>query len=210
MVTALATVLRLSCDRLASNILYTYVLQRVDTLGGLLDLAANDLGDQLGRQLLESAGGGLALDDLDHLSPDSTDLGGGGVGGFLNLVRAALGESNGEETEQVFIGGLDGDVGLDQGLPLAYEGSEFVGGEVETVEVGEAVLALDLVYSELDLAEGVVLILLQIGQRNLDNSALEGIVRVLQTGRSVDQGLADTRKSSIVSYGYGDIYKYGR
>lgn len=186
--------------------LYTYVLQRVDTLGGLLDLAANDLGDQLGRQLLESAGGRLALDDLDHLSPDSTDLGGGGVGGFLNLVGTALGESNGEETEQVFIGGLDGDVGLDQGLPLAYEGSEFVGGEVETVEVGEAVLALDLVYSELDLAEGVVLILLQIGQRNLDNSALEGIVRVLQTGGSVDQGLADTRKSSIVRYGYGDMY----
>ena len=74
------------------------------------------------------------------------------------------------------------------------------------MEVGEAVLALDLVYSELDLAEGVVLILLQIGQRNLDNSALEGIVRVLQTGGSVDQGLADTRKSSIVRYGYGDMY----
>ena len=67
------------------------------------------------------------------------------------------------------------------------------------MEVGQAVLALNLVYSQLNLAESVVLILLQIGERDLDNPALEGIVRVLQTSRSVDQGLANTVKS-IVRY----------
>ena len=80
--------------------------------------------------------------------------------GLLDLVWSLLGESNGEHAEKVIIGGFDGDVGLDQRLPLSDEGSEFVGGEVETVEVGQAVLALDLVDAELDLAESVVLIVL--------------------------------------------------
>jgi hypothetical protein len=65
-------------------------------------------------------------------------------------------------------------------------------GEVETVEVGQAVLALDLIDAQLDLAEAVVLILLEIGEGSLENTALEGVVGVLQTGGAVDEGLADT------------------
>ena len=65
-------------------------------------------------------------------------------------------------------------------------------GEVETVEVGQAVLALDLVDAQLDLAEAVVLILLEIGEGSLEDTALEGVVGVLQTGGAVDEGLADT------------------
>ena len=65
-------------------------------------------------------------------------------------------------------------------------------GEVETVEVGQAVLALDLIDAELDLAEAVVLILLEIGEGSLEDTALEGVVGVLQTGGAVDEGLADT------------------
>lgn len=53
----------------------THVLEGVDALGGLLDLAANDFGDQLGGELLESAAAGLALDDLGHLPADGADLG---------------------------------------------------------------------------------------------------------------------------------------
>lgn len=140
----------------------TYVLEGVDALGGLLDLAANDLRNQLAGELLQGTAAGLALDDLGHLPADGTNLGGSGVGGLLDLVGAALGESNGEDAEEVLVGRLDGDVGLDQGLPLADERSQLVGCEVKTVEVGQAVLALDLVDSELDLAESVVLVLLQV------------------------------------------------
>lgn len=175
----------------------TYVLEGVDALAGLLDLPADHLGDQLRRKLLESAGSSLALDDLDHLFPDSTDLRRGGVCGLLDLVGPALGEGNGEQTEQVFVGGLDGDVGLDQGLPLSYEGSQLVGGEVQAVEVGQAVLALDLVHPQLNLAEGMVLVLLQIGERDLDDPALQGIVRVLETGRSVDEGLTNATIQTV-------------
>lgn len=123
----------------------TYVLERVDALGSLLDLATDDLRDELLRQLSERAGASLTSHDLNHLLADGPDLRRRSVGGLLDLVRSSLGESDGEETEEVVVCGLDNDVGLDEGLPLADERAELVGGEVEAVEVGQAVLALDLV-----------------------------------------------------------------
>jgi hypothetical protein len=173
----------------------TYVLEGVDALGGLLDLATDDLGDELLGKLGEGARAGVAGHDLNHLLADGPDLGRLGVCGLLDLVRSSLGEGNAEEAEEVVVGGLDNDVGLDEGLPLADEGAELVGGEVETVEVGQAVLALDLVDAELDLAESVVLILLEIGERDLEYPALQSVVGVLETGGTVDEGLSDTAKS---------------
>lgn len=167
------------------------VLERVDALGGLLDLAADDLGDELLGKLGEGAAAGLTLHDVGHLLADLSDLRAAGVCGLLDLVGASLGEGDAEQTEEVVVGGLDDDVGLDQGLPLADERAQLVRGEVETVEVGQAVLALDLVDSQADLAERVVLILLEIGERNLEDTALESVVGVLETGGAVDQGLAD-------------------
>jgi hypothetical protein len=172
--------------------LCTYVLERVDALGGLLNLAANDLGNELLGQLCKSARAGVPSHDLNHLLADGPDLRRGSVCGLLDLVWSSLGEADGEETEEVIVGSLDDDVGLNEGLPLADEGAKLVGGEVEAVEVGQAVLALDLVDAELDLAERMVLILLQVGERDLEYPALESIVCVLQTGGTVDEGLADT------------------
>ena len=179
----------------------TYVLERVDALGGLLNLTTNHLGNELGSERGEGAGGSLAGDDVNHLAADGADLGRRGIGGLLDLVGAALGESDGEEADEVVVGGLDGDVGLNEGLPLADQGSQLVRGEVETVEVGQAVLALDLVDAEADLAEGVVLVLLEIGEGDLDDAALEGIVGVLETGCAVHEGLADTAIQTPVSWG---------
>lgn len=181
---------------------YTYVLERVDTLGRLLNLAANDLGDEFLGELSKSARAGIPLHDLNHLLADRPDLRRSSVCGLLDLVWSSLGEGNGEEAEEVVIGGLDNDVGLDEGLPLADERAELVRGEVEAVEVGQAVLALDLVDAELNLAERVVLILLKVGERNLEYPALQGIVRVLETGGTVDEGLADAAKKHRVSIEY--------
>jgi len=163
-------------------------------LSSLLNLTTDNLGDELGCELCEGAAGGFALNDLGHLLSDGSDLRGGGIGGLLDLIRTALGEGDGEQAEEVVVGGLDRDVGLDQRLPLSDERSQLVGCEVETVEVGQAVLSLDLVDPELDLSECVVLILLQIRQRNLEDSALQCIVCVLETSGSVDESLADTVK----------------
>ena len=43
---------------------------------------------------------------------------------------------------------------LDEGLPLLDHGPELVGGQVHAVEVGQAVLALDILAQELELLEG--------------------------------------------------------
>lgn len=174
------------------TIFSTHVLQRVDALGSFLDFAANDLGDELSGELGEGAGRGLALDDVGHLLADGPDLGRRSIGGLLDLVRAALGKGDGEQADEVVVGRLDGDVGLNESLPLANQRAQLVGCEVESVEVGQAVLALDLVHTEADLAERVVLILLEISQRDLNNATLEGVVRILQTGRAVHEGLANT------------------
>ena len=76
-------------------------------------------------------------------------------------------------------------------LPLADHGAELVRGHVHAVEVGEAVLALDLIDSQLDLTERVLLVLVQVSERDLEDTALQGIVGVLQTLGAVDEGLTN-------------------
>ena len=100
-----------------------HVLQRIDALRALLDLSSNDLGDQLARQLRECHAGRLPLDDLRHLLPDRANLRAGCVGGLLDLVGPALGEGDGEQSEEVVVCCLDCDVCFDECLPLAHEGS---------------------------------------------------------------------------------------
>ena len=46
------------------------------------------------------------------------------------------------------------------------------------MEVGQAVLALDLVNPELDLAERLLLVVVEVSEGNLDDTALKRVVRV--------------------------------
>lgn len=155
------------------------VLERVDALASLGDLTAHNLRDKLGNKLLEVTAAGFTLDDLEHLLADSTDLRRLGVCGLRDLVGTALGEANAEEAEQVAIGGLDVGVRLDEGLPLADKRANLVGGEVHTVEVGQAGAAGNLVDAELELAVGLLLVVVQVGEGLLQDAALERIVGVL-------------------------------
>ena len=134
----------------------------------------------------EGARGSLAGDDVGHLLANCPNLRRSGVGRLLDLVGTALSESDGEEADQVVVGSLDGDVGLNQRLPLADKRAKLVGSEVETVEVCQAVLALNLVDTKANLAERMILILLEIGQGHFDDAALEGVVCVLETRCAVD------------------------
>jgi len=47
------------------------------------------------------------------------------------------------------------------------------------VKVGEAVLSLNFIDAELDFAECMVFILLEVGKGDFEDAALEGIVGVL-------------------------------
>lgn len=133
------------------------------------------------------------MNDLGHLSANGADLGGCGVCSLLDLVWTLLGEGDREDAEEVVISGLDRDIGFNQRLPLADEGTELVRCEVKTVEVGQAVLSLNFIHTELDLSECVVLIALEIGQGNLEDSALQRVVCVLETSSPVHKSLSNTK-----------------
>lgn len=60
------------------------------------------------------------------------------------------------------------------------------------MKVGEAVLSLDFVHSELDLTKGVLLVLLEICKGALEDSAFESVIGILETSGAVDKGLSDT------------------
>ena len=66
------------------------------------------------------------------------------------------------------------------------------------MEVSQAILALHFVDPELDFSERMILILLQISQRNLEYSSLQGVVCVFKTGGPVDERFADTTDLSFL------------
>lgn len=156
-----------------------HVLERVDASARLLNLSPNRLGHKLLYQLFQVTARRLLSHNLKHLPPDLSNLRRLCIRRLAHLRLPPLREPDREETKEVPVGRLDIDVRLDEGLPFADEGAELVRGKVHAVEVGQAVLALDLVNTELDLAERLLLILVQVAERELDDAALEGVVGVL-------------------------------
>jgi hypothetical protein len=152
------------------------VLQGVDSLAFLFDSLSNGLRDEFGDEILEFASGSLRSHNLHHFSSDGSDLGGLSVGGLADLVVSSLGEGNGEHSKDVAVKGLDFDVRFDEALPLSDEGAKFVSREVHAVEVGQAVLALNVLDSQPHLSVGLVFILLKVRQVHFKNSSLQ-IVR---------------------------------
>lgn len=139
-------------------------MQGIDALGGFLDFAADDFRNQLSGELSQGAGGGFTLDDLRHLLANGANLRRAGVGGLLDLIGATLREGDREQAEEVVVRRLHGHVGFDERLPLANQRTQFIRREVQPMEIGQAILALDLVDTKLHLAESVVLIVLQVGK----------------------------------------------
>lgn len=179
-----------SSSHTASRI--TNILQGINALGRLFNLTADDLRNQLRGKLSQRAVGSLALHDLGHLLANRTDLRRASIGGFLDLVRPSLREGNGKEADKVVISSLQSYIGLDEGLPLSNKGAQLVGCEVQAMEIGKAVLPLDLIDTKLDFAESMVLIVLQIGEGRLKDTASKGVVCILQTAGTVDDRLSNT------------------
>ena len=76
-----------------------------------------------------------------------------GVSGLPHLRGTAFGKGNSEEPEEITVGCFHINVRFDEGLPFANQRTEFVGSKIHPMEIGEAVLALDLVDAELDFAK---------------------------------------------------------
>jgi hypothetical protein len=132
---------------------------------------------QFGDEGLQIAGGSLSDHDFEHLLADGFDLGGFGVCGILPLVGAFVSETNDEQSQQVSIRCPDIHVGLNEGLLLADEGSVFVRGHCEAVEVGKAGSSNDIINAKLELGPGLCLVLVQITKGHLYHTALEVVRR---------------------------------
>jgi hypothetical protein len=96
-----------------------------------------------------------------------------GIRGLAGLVGSSLGETDGEHSKSVSISSLDVHMGLNQRLPFANKRAELVGGEVHSVEVGQALSSNNVLNDESHLTVSLVLILLEVGKRNLNNTTLE-------------------------------------
>ena len=79
-------------------------------------------------------------------------MGSFGVTGSLNLSMCFLSESNAEHSQNVSVGSLCLDKGLNKGVPLFDHGASLVSGDVHTVEVGVAIETLDFSNLELELS----------------------------------------------------------
>jgi len=153
------------------------VLEREDFVAFISDLLGDDIGEELFEEVLE--GGFLSLVDHDflHLLSDLLDLGSLGVASSLDLSVLSSGESNGEESDEVAVGGLGLDEGFDKRVPLLDEGAHLVSSDADTGEVGEAVESLDFLNLELDDSPGeiVLVLLVEIGVGDSEDAASERV-----------------------------------
>ena len=144
---------------------------------------------QLLGKLLEGRLLSLADHNFHHLLADELALRALGVAGSADLSAGSLGEANAEHTEEVAVSGLGLHEGLDGGVPLLDDGAELVAGDVHTVEVSVAVEALDFLDLDLHLSPGLfVAVSVQISERNLKHTTLEGVSGDLLTSSSVARG----------------------
>jgi hypothetical protein len=102
------------------------------------------------------------------------------------LSAGSLGETDAEHAEEVSVSGLGLHEGLDGGVPLLDNGALLIAGNVHTVEVGVAIEALNFLDLDLHLSPGLfVAVSVQISQRYLKHTTLEGVSSNLLTSSSV-------------------------
>ena len=165
------------------------VLKGEDLAALLGDLLANLVGDELLEEILEGALGDFDEKDFHHLGAEDLLLGALGVASGLNLVLVAAGEGDGEDADEVAVGGLGLDESLDEGVPLLDEGAELVTSDVHTVEVGVAIETLDFFALELDLSPGLLVgILVELTEGDGEHAATEGVGGDLLSGGLVAGG----------------------
>jgi len=166
------------------------VVEGVDGVGGLLNVLGDGVGDELLHERLEVAGAHLAVDDLHHLGADLAFLGGLSVGGLLDLVGALVGVADAEYAELVAVGGGHVNVAGDHSLPLLHHRAHLVTGQAHSVEVGEAMFALDIFADELEFPEGG-LVLVEISLVAFKDTSLKTIRSNLGSYGPGNQSLSD-------------------
>ena len=95
--------------------------------------------------------------DFLHLGADELLLRILGVAGSLYLSLMASCECDAEHSDEVAVLGLCLNEGFNGGVPLLDESAELVSGNIDTVEVGVAVEALNFLDLHADLSPGLLM-----------------------------------------------------
>lgn len=175
------------------------VLDWVDWHSGFSDIGSNAIWQEFLDQLWHVTVGDLFADDFGHLLSDLFDLLRLSVGGLFDLsVGLFFGESDDEHSEVVVIGGFSVDGAFDHGLPFFDHSAHLVSGERHTVEVQDAVLALDIFADELEFSVALTVVV-EVGLVAVVNSTFKSVSGDLVTDGSGDQSVADV---SDLEYGW--------
>jgi len=129
--------------------------------------------------------------DLSHLGTDFSLLRSLSVRSLLKLRSTSLGESDAEKTKNVSVSSFAVNPTLDQSGPLLHKRAKLVLGESHTMEIGEALVSGDLLDAELDLTEEEILVVVQVSERDFDDTSLETVRGRLKTSSTVNNRLSE-------------------
>jgi len=167
------------------------VLDWVDWHSCFGDITSNAVWQEFLDQLWDVTVRNLFGDDFSHLLSDLFDLLGLGVGGLFDLsVGLLFGESDDEHSEVVVVGGFSVDGAFDHGLPFFDHAAHLVSGEGHTVEVQDAVFALDILADEFEFSVALTVVV-EVGLVAVVDSTFKSVSGDLVTDGSGDQGVAD-------------------
>jgi len=165
--------------------------QWVDELAGLGDLLGELFGMvELSNEVNQVGGRGFLSDDFYDLLSNGLNLLLLSVTGLSGLSGLFTSEGSDEHSQDVAVHSLDFVVDINQSLPFSDELTELVSGHIHGVEVGQAVLSLDVFDGKLDLSPCFFSII-QIGEGGFDDSALQRVRGNLCAGGSGDAGLSN-------------------
>jgi hypothetical protein len=166
------------------------ILDREDRGSFSRDIVSNRSRDQFLDQGLEVSLGSKFGHVSDHLSADGSGLGGLGVASSLDLVVLRACERNAEESDDVSVSCSAINIGLNDGLLFADQRAKLVSGHVHTVEVQQTVVSLNILDTKSDLAVGQGFVLVEVGERNFDNTSLKVVGGDLGTLCLGNEGLS--------------------
>jgi len=167
------------------------VFNWVDWHSGLGDIGGDAVWQQFLDQFWNVAVGNLFADDFGHLLSDLFDLLALGVGGLFDLALALfLGESNNKNSEVVVVGGFGINGALDHSLPFFDHTAHLVSGERHTVEVQDAVFALDIFADEFEFSVSLTVVV-EVGLVAVVDSTFKSVSGDLVTDGSGDQSVSN-------------------
>jgi len=106
------------------------------------------------------------------------------------LIRMSFRESDTKQPQNVSVGRFRVHVSFDQRLPFLDQRAQFISREIHSVKIRKTIFSLDVLANQTKFTE-IVLVIIQIAQRRLENSTLQTFRRDSCALRSINDRLTD-------------------